>query len=362
MLLEIMRQKAEQQPYWFIDFMQDALYTPNLGYYRNDRTKFGQNGDFITAPSLSSLFGQTLSKEIENLFSQLSQKNILEFGAGAGHLACDLLNAIGALVEQYYILEISPQLIEQQQATLERLCPLWKHKVSWLKELPNHFIGIMLANEVLDAMPVHRFKISETHRVEAMSVIYDEAAHQWHPKWLPAPEEVEQAVRNIESDLEHALSPGYESEYCPWLAPWIQSLATSLQEGAILLIDYGFPRRDYYHAARNEGTLMCHTQHHSHPDPFWKIGEQDITAHVDFTAVALAASNAGLKVCGYSNQAAFLMSLGITDLPIEAPSQKQALNILLSPAEMGELFKVILVGTQHFSTQGFRLQDDRVRL
>ena len=243
-LFDIIRKKAQKQPYWFMDFMQDALYTPNLGYYRNDRIKFGKEGDFITAPGLSPLFGQTLVKEVGHLLSQISQKNILEFGAGAGHLACDLLNILGANIEHYFILEISPQLIAQQKATIERLCPLWAHKVSWLQALPSHFIGVMVANEVLDAMPVHRFRISAEQTIEAMSVTADETA--CHPVWLPAPIELQEAIEALQDDLEQPLSPYYESEYCPWFMPWIKSLQSSLQEGAILLIDYGFPRRDYY--------------------------------------------------------------------------------------------------------------------
>ena len=355
-LFEIIQKNAQKQPYWFADFMQDALYTPRLGYYRNDRVKFGKDGDFITAPSLSSLFGKTLSKELENLLAQISQKNILEFGAGAGHLACDILNTLGHGIEYYFILEVSPQLIAEQKSTIARLCPLWAHKVSWLDALPTAFIGIMLANEVLDAMPVHRFKISETHTIEAMSITVDEA--QCQPIWVPAPLELEQAVEALQTDLETPLPPGYESEYCPWLTSWVKSLRMSLQEGAVLLIDYGFSRRDYYHPTRSEGTLMCHSRHQSNANPFWQIGQQDITAHVDFTAVALAASEAGFKVCGYCAQGPFLMSLGITGSPSDAP----ILNTLISPAEMGELFKVMLLGTKTFSTLGFTLKNDRVKL
>lgn len=355
-LPDLISHKAQNQPYWFFDFMQDALYTPHLGYYRNERIKFGKEGDFITAPSLGSLFGKTLAIEVENLLCQVSQKNILEFGAGAGHLACDLLNTLGPTVEHYFILEMSSALIVQQKAMLERLCPRWAHKVNWLNTLPVNFIGIMLANEVLDAMPVHRFRMSENQAIEAMSVTFQ--AEAYRPLWLPAPLNVQQAIVALQADLEVPLSAHYESEYCPWIYPWIQSLHDCLQDGAILLIDYGFPRRDYYHPSRSQGTLMCHHRHQSNSDPFWQIGQQDITAHVDFTAVALAASEAGLTVCGYCAQGPFLMSLGITGTLIEA----SIFNILISPAEMGELFKVMLLGTRHFSTLGFRLQDDRIRL
>jgi SAM-dependent MidA family methyltransferase len=357
-LTDKMRQTSKE-PYWFLDFMTDALYEPEDGYYRNTRPKFGPAGDFITAPVMSFLFGQTLAKEIRFLLAQLTQKNILEFGAGQGHLCADILNVIGSDIEQYFILEVSPFLIQEQQKTLQKVAPEWEHKVTWISTLSEAFVGVMLANEVLDAMPVHRFCVAENGFL-AEQVVWQ--AGGWQSVWAPPPPFLEKELKAIEETLPEPFLVGYQSEFNPWIRPWMKSVGESLSSGAVLIIDYGFPRREFYHPHRKIGTLMCHYKHHAHTNPFQYMGIQDITTHVDFTQVAEAAVEVDFQVAGYATQAAFLLSLGILEVSSETVVQKQALQTLLMPGEMGDLFKVILLTKPILKTIGFSVQDDRIRL
>ncbi len=356
-LERLITQKAQKQiPYWFCDFMNDALYTPEYGYYRNEREKFGQKGDFITAPTLSPLFGKTLSNSLSELLCSFSEKNILEFGSGKGHLAADILSVLGDRLSAYFILELSGTLIKAQKETLLKYCPQWAHKVHWLKTLPTSFRGVILANELLDALPVHRFRI-QNHQVELQAI-----DPSLHPYWLPALPDIAEKIVPLQ------LPQGYTSEYSPWLTPWLHSIGACLDQGFLLLLDYGFPESEFYHPERCEGTLICHYQHRTLSNPFLNIGQQDISAHVNFTAVAYGGTEAGLRLRGYTTQGAFLLDAGIEKLLTLGhpnPAEGQALQTLIAPHEMGELFKVMLFqkNTSHLgSIPGFNLQDDRVKL
>jgi len=310
----------------FARYMELALHAPGLGYYARGARQFGAEGDFVTAPELGSLFGRTLARQIQDLpFEQ-----ILELGAGSGALAETLLKE---LEREYFILETSGALRERQEARLGG-------KVRFLDRLPERFRGVVIANEVADAMPVHAVAWRASGVVErgvAEKLIWEER---------PASGELLREAEAIDVPLP------YESEIGLAARGWMRSLAASLEHGVILVIDYGFPRHEYYHPQRSMGTLMCHTRHRAHGDPFLRPGEQDITAHVDFSALAAAARDAGLDILGYATQAQFLVNCGITEVlaqanldnalhyaPIAAEAQQ-----LLSPAEMGELFKVLAVG------------------
>lgn len=345
LLASQIQQKIQQNQGWlsFADFMQSALYTPGLGYYSGGAKKFGLGGDFVTAPEISSLFGRSLANQAAQVLSSTGG-DILELGAGTGKLAVDLLLALQSLnqlPEQYCILEVSAHLRQIQSENINKNLPqALAQKVVWQDSLPVEFAGLMLANEVLDAIPVHLI-----HKTS--SAIYERGvAHEddfiWQDKLLTDGELYETAL-NLK------LPDGYLTEVCPAATGLISSLADSLKTGAILLVDYGFSAREYYHPQRNLGTLMCHFQHHAHTNPLIYVGLQDITAHVDFTAVAHGGVNAGLEFAGFTTQAQFLMNCGILQLlaevsaedaahyaPLAAAAQK-----LLSPAEMGDLFKVI---------------------
>ncbi len=308
--------------------MELVLYEPGLGYYTAGSRKFGPQGDFVTAPELGSLFGRTLARQLESL----SAHAILELGAGTGALAQVLL---GQGDFDYTILETSADLRAQQQARLGG-------RTKWLERLPERIRGIVIANEVADAIPVHAVAwrpdgIMERGVAFSSGLGWDERQAQG--------ELLEQA-RAIEVPVP------YESEIGLIARAWMRSLAERLDEGVIFVIDYGFPRHEYYHPQRAAGTLMCHYRHQAHGDPFAHPGEQDVTAHVDFSALADAAVQAGLDVLGYATQAQFLVNCGITEVLSQAnldnalhyaPLAAEA-QTLLSPAEMGELFKVLALG------------------
>jgi len=329
----------------FAEYMQLALYSPGLGYYTGGTAKFGQAGDFVTAPSLGPLFAQTLARQVAELLQQ-SAPNILEFGAGGGELAGELLAELARLgcpVERYSILEPGAELAARQRATIARLAPEAAGKIAWLDRLPEGFRGVMLANEVADAMPVHAIAWREEGIYER-GVGVESGQFVWAER--PACGAVLAAAREI------AVTAPYASELALAARAWVRSVADSLAHGALLVIDYGFPAREFYHPQRSTGTLMCHYRHFAHTDPFLHPGLQDITSHVDFSALAASATEAGLDLLGYATQSAFLVNCGITDVlgridpedvrryaPLAATAQK-----LLSPAEMGELFKVLCLG------------------
>lgn len=329
----------------FARYMELALYAPGLGYYAAGAAKFGAAGDFVTAPEISSLFGRTLARQVAEVL-EASGPQVLEFGAGTGKLAADLLQTLGSRCETYFILEPSPDLRQRQADTLRRLAPDAFARVQWLDTLPTAFSGCMLANEVVDAMPVHLLHFADGTISERGVGIAPDGGFMFIDQ--PAQGEVLEAAR----DLGIEGTEDYITELNLAAPAWIASLAGVLRQGALLLFDYGFPAREYYHPQRTQGTLMGHYRHHALDDPFFLPGLADITAHVDFTALALAAEIHGLDLLGYTSQAGFLINCGITGVLGEAqaadtatylPLANQA-NRLLSPAEMGELFKVMLLG------------------
>lgn len=323
----------------FDKFMQFALYTSGLGYYSADLRKFGETGDFITAPELSPLFSQCLAHQCIQLFEN---GNILEFGAGSGVMALGILTELqrlNKLPEYYCIIELSENLKQRQQEKLQ----FFKDQVVWLDRLPKQFEGVILANEVLDAMPIKRFHISEKGEIQEWFVSAKGNCFEWTLKTADTVLETE--IRNLKINFPQ----NYSSEINLFLKPWIQSLGEMLTRGAILLIDYGFPRREYYHPQRDQGTLMCHYRHYAHGDPLIYVGLQDITAHVDFTAIAESAQQAGLDLMGYTSQGDFLLQGGLLNLMVnfeelsleERLILAQQIKQLTLPHEMGELFKVI---------------------
>jgi len=345
----------------FARYMHLALYAPGMGYYSGGLKKFGSGGDFVTAPEISPLFARTLARQAAEIVT-MTRGDILELGAGTGRLAVGLLQELAqllALPGRYLILEVSAYLRDEQRRTLQAMLPADIFaRVGWLDTLPTSFRGLVLGNELLDALPVHVIRTSADGTQE-LGVTEAEGRFVWAPRKLTNP-----AVLDMLQSLQ--LPDEYTTELCPAAAGLIASLADMLDEGAILLIDYGFPRREYYHAQRHQGTLICHYRHHAHDDPFLYPGLQDMTAHVDFTLAAETAMAHGLALKGYCGQAQFLINCGITELltetsphdlaayaPVAAAAQK-----LLSPAEMGELFKVVAFGKRcEYPLMGFSSGD-----
>ncbi len=319
----------------FARYMQMALHEPGLGYYASGARKLGAGGDFVTAPELTALYGRALARQVAQLLQPGAA--ILEFGAGSGALAASVLAEVCV---PYFILETSPELRQRQKQLLGG-------SAQWLDRLPGGFRGVMLANEVVDAMPVHALAWTREGVLER-GVCVNEGQLAWSDR------EATGLVLNSSKDLAIEIPPSgrYESELALIARAWMGSVGRVLERGALLVIDYGFPAREYFHPQRSMGTLACHYRHHVHHDPFYLPGLQDVTAHVDFSALAHAAGDAGLEVLGYANQAQFLINCGITDLlaaenPADMqryPSAAAAVQKLLSPAEMGELFKVLAVG------------------
>ncbi len=353
-LQQMVRQQIAAAGGWisFARYMETVLYHPGLGYYSGGATKFGAAGDFVTAPELSPLFGQTLAQPLAAWLRNTGPQ-LLEFGAGSGALAAQLLNTLGDMgcaPQCYFILELSGALRARQRDTLQQQAPQWVERVHWLDTLPTDFNGVMFGNEVLDAMPVHLF-IKHAGAVWERGVSEQNGQLQFAER--PADEMLRAQVQALETQREAALPDGYLSELCPAASAFIASVAQCLQRGVLLLIDYGFPAREYYHTQRTQGTLMCHYRHHAHDDPFLYPGLQDITAHVDFSAIAQAAHRAGLERIGYTSQARALVNAGITDLAAELDRSDMAtylhaargLQTLLAESEMGELFKVIAFAT-----------------
>jgi SAM-dependent MidA family methyltransferase len=345
----------------FARYMELALYAPGLGYYTAGARKLGPEGDFITAPEMTPLFGQTLARQAaEVLESGLDQ--ILEIGAGSGALAAALLaelEHLGRLPQRYYILEVSPDLRERERDLLARKVPHLLDRVVWLNQLPTVYPGLIIANEVLDAMPAHMVR-KVASGTEEVGVALENQAFAW--AWRPAGTELLAAAQALD------LPEGYQTEIQLVARGFVRSLAHSLARGVILLIDYGFPQHEYYFAQRNEGTLMCHYRHRAHADPFFLPGLQDITSHIDFSAMARAGEEAGLELLGYTGQAQFLINCGITDVLLRTPPENSAAYLpqaaaaqqLLAPSEMGELFKVIAFGKDYAGAlTGFSSGDRR---
>jgi len=322
----------------FAHYTALVLHAPGLGYYASGNAKFGAAGDFVTAPELGRLFARSLARQVAELLAPGDA--VLEFGAGSGALADALIESLAALgcQPEYLILEPSAELAARQRARL-------RAPARWIDALPDGFRGVVIANEVLDAMPAHA--IAWTPRgVLERGVCINEEQLAWCER--PATGELLAAAQALRIEVDGR----YESEINLAARAWIRTLAGCLAQGALLVIDYGFPAHEYYHPQRSAGTLMCHYRHRAHGDPFFLPGLQDITTHVDFSALAQAGIDAGLEILGYTNQMQFLVNCGITDLLGEvdandvrryAPLAAEA-QTLLSPSEMGELFKVIALG------------------
>lgn len=349
-LLAHIQQQVQQQGGWisFADYMQMALYMPHLGYYSGETNKFGRGGDFVTAPEISPLFSQALANQVAQVL-QATMGDVLELGAGTGKLAAAVLQRLAALEQlpqHYFILEVSANLRQRQQECLQSLLPedLFQ-RVQWLGHLPKSFSGIVVGNEVLDAIPVHMVEWRAGQWLERGLMFNQQLT------WQTRPLQDLSLVADIDSSQ---LPDGYISEVCPAATGLIASLANMLQQGVILMLDYGFSAREYYHPQRRQGTLMCHFQHYAHDDPLIYPGLQDITAHVNFTAMAETALVQGIACAGYTTQAQFLMNCGILQLLQTVPPEDSARYLpmvaavqkLLSPAEMGELFKVLALSKE----------------
>ncbi len=367
-LVDRIRDEIDAHQGWisFARFMEMALYEPGLGYYSAGSVKLGQAGDFVTAPEISPLFSRCLANQCAEAFERMSEPDVLELGAGSGVMAADVLielEALGRLPRRYLILEVSADLRERQRATLAARVPQHLARVQWLDAWPEELRGVVLANEVLDAMPVERFCMRGSN-VNAVGVTWQLGRLDWSETHASA--ELEAAVRAIESTLGSALPDGYCSEINLRLPAWLRGLAGALREGVALFIDYGLPRAQYYRAERREGTLLCHYRHRFHDDPLILAGIQDIGAWVDFTAVAEAASDAGFTVAGFTTQAHFLIGCGIerylaalaeAELRDRVQLARQTMLLTL-PGEMGEKFKVLGLAKNFESPlRGFSVRD-----
>lgn len=330
----------------FAQFMELALYAPGLGYYTAGKHKLGAGGDFLTAPEISSLFAKSIARQCQQIAVEFSSYDILEFGAGSGVFAKDILLALdeaGALPEHYFILEVSGDLRDRQKQLLQSECPQFLSRIQWLDHLPEFPIqGVIFANEVMDALPVHLFEIQQNEIKERIVT--------WQNDQFCF-ESSEPVTSGLKQQCEALgdLPNGYQSEIHIFLSAWMQSVAAILKKGVILLIDYGYGRTEYYHPDRSMGTLMCYSEHRKHDNPLINVGLQDITAHVDFTKVIESADAAGCKLQGFTTQAAFLTACGILEIAEkeedlsakEKFQQAQAIKKLLFPSEMGEIIKVM---------------------
>ncbi|KPV41039.1 hypothetical protein AN478_03690 [Thiohalorhabdus denitrificans] len=337
----------------FDAFMRTALYEPGLGYYVGGRERLGRGGDFVTAPELTPFFGYTVAGQVVDLLARCGGGDVLEAGAGSGALATQLLaelERLGNLPERYRILEVSPDLKDRQRRTLERTLPHLLDRVEWLEDFPAEpWSGVLVANELLDSLPVHRVRITE-EGLKELYVAPDEDSGGF--KWQEGPVS-DPLVADSLGDLS-GLPVGMETEVNLEAPAWVAQAAERMERGGLLLIDYGHPAAELYRPERARGTLMCHFRHRAHDDPFYLPGVQDITAHVDFSAVAEAAQAAGLEVGGFTNQAQFLINLGLTHRVEEylgggAVSDEEQLQLatalkqLTLPQGMGESFKALLL-------------------
>ncbi len=344
----------------FDRFMSLALYAPGLGYYSRGDQQFGarpeDGSDFITAPELSPLFGRALARQVAQALAATGTDEVWEFGAGSGILAAQLLATLGELgcpPQRYTIVDVSGTLRERQRQTLQAKVPQWADRVVWADRLPDQLSGVIVGNEVLDAMPVKLISFDGSQWQER-GVAVDGDAFVWADRAsdLRPPD-----------DVDGPFVPGTVTELQQQGEAFVQTLAGVLQRGAAFFIDYGFPEREYFHSQRVGGTLMCHRAHRSDDNPLVEVGDKDITAHVNFTGIALAAQDAGLDVLGYTSQAHFLINCGITDdlqgLQTDADRPaRSAAQLLMLEHEMGELFKVIGLARGEFDALGFR-QGDR---
>jgi SAM-dependent MidA family methyltransferase len=382
LVLQLVRDAIGRHGGWlaFDDYLRLVLYAPGLGYYSAGSAKFAAGGDFVTAPEVSELFGRAVARQCAQVL-QLAGGDVLELGAGTGALAASvlaMLPQLGQLPQHYYILEISAELRQRQQQRLAALPAALRSRVQWLDSLPDApLAGVILANEVADALPFKRFVVGTDALLERGVAL--SAQGELVDADRPADEALRAQVAHIAATLRqptmsatpYPASPwpwpvGYRSELCPMLAPWIAALAAALGHGAVLLIDYGLPRHEYYHQQRCDGTLRCHFRQRAHQQALHYPGLQDISAWVDFTLVAEAADDAGLDVAGYCTQAAFLLANGIeadvavSEVTLDRARLASQARVLLLPGEMGETFKVMAL-TRALSSplRGFLYQDLR---
>jgi SAM-dependent MidA family methyltransferase len=370
-LAHLIKSVMQAQGGWlsFERFMALALYAPELGYYSSGRRVIGfgpQDGsDFVTAPEMSPLFGAMLARQVQQALTQTQTDVVWEFGAGRGSLAVQLLKVLGPYIRSYGIVELSGSLRQVQQQVIAAQVPEFANKVQWLSEWPTELKGVVVGNEVLDAMPVQLLtwngqqwrERGVTWRDEASSDVSESGAWCWEDRPMQQP------ARPPTDHADESFAPGTVVEIHRQAEAFISSLAERMQQGAVFLIDYGFAQSEFYLPQRTGGTLMCHHQHQSDADPLQRVGEKDITAHVNFTGIALAGQDAGLEVLGYTSQARFLINLGIVPcLEAQTPGhatlaeiqQLVAAQKLLAEHEMGELFKVLgFVKGPWFDATGF---------
>jgi SAM-dependent MidA family methyltransferase len=352
----------------FERYMQMALYEPGLGYYSAGARKLGPAGDFVTAPEVAPVFSRCVATQCAEVLGALGGGDLLELGAGSGAMAAEMLAELevqDALPGRYRILDVSADLRERQRTTLEAAVPHLLPRVEWLDRLPDAFDGLVVANEVLDALPVERF-VWRDGAARELGVAID--GDGFRADEGPASPALAAAVARLRDESGAGWPDGYTSELCLALGPWLGSVAASLRRGVVLFVDYGLPRREYYSAERTAGTLICHYRHRYHDNPYARPGLEDITAWVDFTAVAEAADAAGLEVAGYTTQAHFLIGCGLDrrlrevdslDVVSRVNLSRQAMMLTL-PGEMGERFKAMALAKGYDAPlSGFAVRDLR---
>jgi SAM-dependent MidA family methyltransferase len=356
----------------FAELMQYALYTPNLGYYCSEHLPFGKTGDFITAPEISPLFGRSLATQCADIQKYLPEAEIIEFGAGTGALAESLLLSLkeeNKLPPAYHIVELNPHLAQQQYQRLQAALPEYIDSIHWCPTPPKVSAGIIICNEILDALPFERFRFSDEGLQQLFVTVT--ADNQIQAIWQAATADLAQALEPYIA-LWQDCPIAYESEYCLQAQDFLQQALAAFEQGVALFIDYGFVAHEYYHPDRHQGTWLCHQKHLSHEQVFSQLGLCDITAHVNFTYIAQLAKQFGADVAGYCNQAWFLLSNGLLDFfSAERNTANQetqlklqnAIHLLTAPQEMGELFKVLALSKNyHADLVGFSMRDDRNRL
>jgi SAM-dependent MidA family methyltransferase len=375
-LSKLIRAKIELNgPIPFSEYMEMALYQPGLGYYSAGLQKFGEGGDFVTSPQLGDVFARCLAKQVEQIAAgictqQSDEYEIIEAGAGSGILAADLLMALQdtQAPARYRILERSAHLRQVQKETLQRLVPQWMNRISWLDGPPEQeWSGVFIANEVLDALTFDRFCVQQDGLKE-LRVSENNSDFEWFKEACPQTKQTH--IQSLLSGLDVKPGVGYRSEFNTSLSAWLDAVTSTLKSGLALLIDYGYTRAEYFSPQRQDGTLICHYQHRAHDDPFQWPGLTDISASVDFTAVAEAADSCGLEVCGYTTQAMFLLGCGLDEVLVSSSElpEKDRLTLnsqirrLTLPGEMGERFQVMALGrgldeTLGEDLRGFSLAD-----
>ena len=353
-LLDIIKKRAKSRLIPFDEYMRIALYEPRLGYYSSANSKIGESGDFITAPEISSLFSYTFARQFMRILQDLESKKILEFGAGRGRFAADCISYLLQNkfdLDKYYIIEVSATLKLEQQEYLKKMVPDFYDNIIWLSEIPiTGFNGVVFANEVLDAMPVSIFKKENKQIKEVFVSLYKDKLH--FKTGVVQNKKLLHAVNMIEEEV-GSLPDGFMSEVNLWAKPWVNALYHSLGAGAVFICDYGYNRFDYYSRRHSAGTIQCYYKHMVHDDPLIYTGIQDITAHVDFTDIAMAADDIGFVIEGYTTQGQFLLANGISEIyeSYFANQDDQALKIkqvqglkkLVMPEEMGDMFKVLCI-------------------